>query len=86
MVPDLAVEILSPSNTSTDITRKIRDYFKAGSTLVWVAYPETREVYVYTSPKDVRILDGEDSLDGGTLLPGFLLSLRDLFGAPDESR
>ena len=57
MVPDLAVEVVSPSNGAAEIAGKIRDYFQTGTTLVWVIYPETRQVYVYTSVSDVQHLD-----------------------------
>ena len=79
MVPDLAVEVVSPSNGAAEIAGKIRDYFQTGTSLVWVIYPETRQVYVYTSVSDVRILIEPADLDGGDLLPGFHISLSRLF-------
>jgi Uma2 family endonuclease len=75
MVPDLAVEVVSPSNGAAEIAGKIHDYFQTGTTLVWVIYPETRQVYVYTSVSDVRILLEAAELDGGDLLPGFHIPL-----------
>jgi Uma2 family endonuclease len=83
MVPDLAVEVVSPSNGASEIAEKIRDYFQAGTSLVWVIYPGTRQVYVYTSMSDVRILLAPADLDGGNFLPGFRLPLNRLFD--DES-
>jgi Uma2 family endonuclease len=83
MVPDLAVEVVSPSNGAAEIAEKVRDYFQAGTPLVWVIYPGTRQVYVYTSVSDVRILLEPADLDGGDLLPGFHLPLNRLF--EDES-
>ena len=73
MVPDLAVEVVSESNGAAEIVGKIRDYFHTGTQIVWVIYPETRQMYVYTSVSDVRILLEPAELDGGQLLPDFRL-------------
>jgi len=82
LAPDLAVEVVSPSNTPKEMARKRREYFKAGTLLVWQVYPKTQTVEVYTSPTRSRILGIDDTLDGGTLLPGFRLPLRTLFARP----
>ena len=66
VVPDLAVEVISPHNPAEESVQKIREYFEAGVILVWVVYPEERQVYVYESPKQIRVLTGDDTLDGGT--------------------
>ena len=79
LAPDLAVEVISPSNTPGEMARKRREYFRAGTRLVWQVYPDRREVEVYTSPARFRTLGLADTLDGGTLLPGFRLPLADLF-------
>jgi Uma2 family endonuclease len=79
MVPDLAVEVVSKSNTADEILAKLGDYFRTGVRLVWVVYPSVREVYVYTSPTDVQILAGPAVLDGGEVLPNFHISLHRLF-------
>jgi Uma2 family endonuclease len=79
MIPDLAVEVVSKSNTGDEIVTKIGDYFRTGTVLVWVVYPSARQVYVYTSPTDVRILGEPATLDGGPVLPGFHVSLNRLF-------
>jgi Uma2 family endonuclease len=84
LAPDLAVEILSPSNTSKEMARKRKEYFKAGTTLVWQVFPKSRKVEVYTSPGRCRTLLIDDTLEGGTLLPGFRLPLRTLFGRPTK--
>lgn len=80
--PDLAVEILSPSNTVAEIARKIREYFKAGTQLVWVFDPDAKTVTVYTSPKKSRTLTATDTLDGGKALPGFTLDLNEFWNDP----
>ena len=79
--PDLAVEVLSPSNTINEIDEKIALYFAAGSRAVWIFNPMRHTVAVYGSPFDVRILGEQDTLDGGEVLPGFALDLSKLFAA-----
>ena len=80
IVPDLAVEVVSRSNSPAELARKRKEYFSAGTKLVWQVYPKTRTVEVFTSPGRFRTLLIDDTLDGGSLLPGFKLSLRTLFG------
>jgi Uma2 family endonuclease len=77
--PDLAVEVLSASNTRQEMTEKLQDYFASGTRLVWYVDPERREVRVFTSVENSQLLKESDSLDGGDVLPGFVLSLRELF-------
>lgn len=84
LVPDLAVEVLSKGNTKDEMTRKRREYFKAGVQLVWMVKPKTRTVDVYTSVKKFTTLSEDDTLDGGTVLPGFKLPLSKLFEELDE--
>jgi Uma2 family endonuclease len=80
--PDLAVEILSPGNTRKEIERKRREYFAAGTKQVWEIDPDARTVAVYTDPTTHTVLTAADTLDGGTVLPGFTLPLADLFNDP----
>jgi Uma2 family endonuclease len=79
MVPDLAIEIVSPSNTADHVQEKIHEYFKAGVSRVWVVYPRQQEVYVYASATQVQIVPLGQDLDGGDLVPGFRLPLTALF-------
>ncbi len=79
MVPDLAVEVVSDSNKANEIIVKVNDYFRTGSQLVWVIYPVVRQVYVYRSATEVRILSEQDELDGGEVIADFRLPLRTLF-------
>lgn len=76
--PDLAVEVFSPTDSEKSLRIKLANYLAAG-TLVWVVYPETREVEVYAPGQPVRILDIKGTLDGGQVLPGFRLEVADLF-------
>jgi Uma2 family endonuclease len=84
LVPDLAVEVLSESNTDAEMTLKVSEYFSAGVRLVWLVDPETRTVAVYSAPNVVVLLHEHDTLDGGTVLPGFSLPLGDLFAELDR--
>lgn len=79
--PDLAVEVLSPTNTAQEMDEKVALYFAGGAGAVWVFNPKRRTVAAYTSPFDVRILGEQDMLDGGGVLPGFSLELSELFSA-----
>jgi Uma2 family endonuclease len=79
MVPDLAVEVISESNSAYEVQKKLHDYFDAGVPLVWVVYPDQAEVYVYSSPKQVEIIGLGQELDGGDLIPGFRLPVAVLF-------
>lgn len=77
--PDLAVEVVSPSNSASDIQAKVFDYLDAGARLVWVVYPETRTVAVHRTRAEARFLTDADALDGGDALPGFRLEVARLF-------
>ena len=76
--PDLAVEIISPSESARDIARKVGQYLRAGA-VVWVIYPEDRVVHIYESSKSWRILGSDDLLECPTLLPGFSVRVADIF-------
>jgi len=81
VAPDLAVEIVSPTNLAEEIDRKITHYFQAEVRLVWVFYPESGRIYVYQSPTHVSILERTDTLDGGDVLPGFRLPIAQVYEA-----
>ena len=85
VVPDLAVEVISPSNSADEVVKKVGEYVRAGVRLVWVVYPVERLVYVYRSAVDVRVLQIGDELDGGDVLPGFRRPVRDLFEEEGEA-
>lgn len=85
VLPNLAVEVLSPSDTSAEIERKRREYFASAVELVWIVDPEMIEVEVWTSAKDCHILTVDDVLDGGAVLPGFRLSIREWFQRSEGS-
>ena len=77
--PDLAVEVVSPSDRFRDVIAKVRDYLDAGTPLTWYFDPESRTVAVFRPGQPVRFLDADDVLDGEDVLPGFRLPLSDIF-------
>jgi len=83
--PDLAVEVLSASNTDEEMAEKLNDYFESGCKLVWIIDPPTKTATVFTKPKynSGQAITVEDSLDGGEVLPGFKLPLAELFAELD---
>lgn len=79
--PDLAVEVLSPSNTAQEMSTKVSNYLAAG-TVVWIADPDTQMIYVHVAGQPVKKYTADDTLDGGTVLPDFSVSVKKLF--PDR--
>jgi Uma2 family endonuclease len=79
LVPDLAVEVLSKSNTRREMEGKRDDYFQGGARLVWEINPKKQSARVYTSPNQFQEIGPEGALDGGDVLPGFVLPLKRLF-------
>jgi Uma2 family endonuclease len=84
LAPDLAVEVLSKSNTKAEMARKRREYFAAGCSLVWIVDPDARSVAIFTSEDQSLLLNENDQLSGDFLLPGFQLSIRELFSRLDR--
>ncbi|MFQ3662203.1 MAG: Uma2 family endonuclease [Chloroflexaceae bacterium] len=80
IAPDLAVEIVSPSDTAEGIHEKVRDYLAAGTAAVWVVYPRSRSIIVHTPDGLARTWGPEGSLESPELLPGFRLRIAELFG------
>ena len=78
LAPDLAVEIISEGNTRAEMTRKVREYFEAGVSLVWLIDPRKRTARVYSTPEKSVLVRAEQSLDGADVLPGFVVALADL--------
>lgn len=77
--PDLAIEVVSESNTPAEMRQRVGAYLRAGARLVWLVYPATRTVDVYRPEEDTLMLKGEDILDGYDVLPDLKLSLNRLF-------
>jgi Uma2 family endonuclease len=70
---------ISEGNTEAEVQRKLRDYFTAGVRSVWYIDPRTRAATAYTAPEQCAVLDEQQFLSGGDVLPGFELPLRDVF-------
>ena len=77
--PDLAVEVLSPSDNPLQIQQKVRDYLEAGGRLVWLVAPEAKTVTVYRADGSARLLREQDVLDGEDVLPGLRIPLVEIF-------
>jgi Uma2 family endonuclease len=82
--PDLAVEILSPSNRPGEMRAKVADYLAAGARLVWVVDPERQEVTAYRSLFSPIRLQPPAHLDGGDVIPGLSIPLDSLFPATED--
>jgi Uma2 family endonuclease len=78
VVPDLAVEIISPSEFGVDILAKVREYLTAGVRVVWLVYRGERLTHVYESMTQIRVVTDADELTGDPVLPGFRLPLATL--------
>jgi Uma2 family endonuclease len=79
VVPNLVVEVISPSDKGKDILHKVAEYFRIGVECVWVIFIFQEQVYIYESPTQVRILTRADELYGEPVLPHFRLPLATLF-------
>lgn len=77
--PDLAIEVKSPTDSIRDLRKKAERYIDFGTRLVWLVFPETQTVEVYVPDVDVITRTIDDSLDGGEVLPGFTLAVREVF-------
>lgn len=84
VIPDLMVEVISPTNRADDVIGKIEEYFAAGVRLVWVVYCEQRKIYVYQSPEKIRVLGPGAVLEGEDVVSGFNLPVAKLFEELDE--
>ncbi|MBX9623924.1 MAG: Uma2 family endonuclease [Gemmataceae bacterium] len=80
VVPNLAVEVASPSNEAEALVAKAREYLRAGAEVVWLVYPRLRELHAYAAGGGpTRVFTAADTLDGGAVLPGFSVPMAGLF-------
>jgi Uma2 family endonuclease len=77
--PDLAVEILSPSDRASEVLAKLQDWLKSGCQAVWLLDPQSRTIAVHRSGREVLVLDESETLSGGDLLPGFSVVVAEIF-------
>ena len=78
LAPDLAVEVISPSDTAQRVLDKVGEYLEAGVRLVWVIDPQKRQAAVYRTITSVREVSGDGALDGEDVLPGFRCPLSEI--------
>jgi Uma2 family endonuclease len=79
VVPNVATEVVSPTDSVDELEQKIAEYFRAGVQLVWVVHPTRSKIHAYESPSQIAVLTRDDVLDGGSVVPGFKLPLAELF-------
>lgn len=77
--PGLAVEVISPNDTYTEVAEKVDEWLNAGSAMVWVIDPQRETIAVYRSAEDFTVLSGDDTLDGGDVVEGFQCRVGDIF-------
>ena len=80
VAPDLAVEVISPSNTYDEIQDKIEKYFNGGTKLVWIVDPKRYKIFVHRPDNTVALLNKSDVLDGEDVIPNFQIPLEKIFG------
>ena len=77
--PDLAVEVVSPSDRFTEVLEKVEEYLAAGTRLVWVALPRIRAILVCHPSGEIKMLREDDELNGEDVLPGFSCRVKEIF-------
>ena len=77
--PDLAVEVKSPTDRKPAMRRKAKRYLEMGTRRVWLVFPDEQSVEVYVQDEDVKTVKIDGVLDGGDVLPGFSLPVREIF-------
>lgn len=86
IAPDMAVEVVSPGDRASQIRRKAAQYLKAGTRLIWFVYPDSKLVDIYRPGKPTATIEIDGELDGEDVLPGFRLSVKDVFKKLRESK
>ena len=77
--PDLAIEVVSPTDKTYEIQEKVSEYLNAGARMVWVVEPILKTVTVYRSPNDIKTLTINDSLTGENVIEGFQCLVAEIF-------
>lgn len=82
LIPDLVVEVVSENDTYVDVMKKVRAYLRDGVQIVWLVDPFNRMVMVYAAadPQHPVMLAEDNQLTGGDLIPGFEISVKEIFG------
>lgn len=76
--PDLAVEVISHSDSAHEVQRKVEDYLQGGAQQIWLVYPRIHQIVIHT-PEGAKIFHAADVIDGGSILPGFTLNVHEVF-------
>lgn len=79
LAPDLAVEVVSPNDTTSGVQSKVQMWLESGVRLVWVVYPGTRSVVAHESLKEISTFTAGNTLSGGSVVPGFELKVSEIF-------
>ncbi len=79
VAPELVVEVVSPSDRAGEIENKVQEWLDFGVLLVWVVYPQNRRVHVHSDGKQFTILNADDAITGGDVLPGFSAKVNQFF-------
>ena len=77
--PELAMEVVSPSDSAQDLEVKVQRYLRYGAKQVWIVYPKAKRVHVYRAEGAPQILEESETLEGADVLPGFSVKVADLF-------
>lgn len=85
VVPELVIEVVSPTNYAEEPLTRMTDFFRAGSTEIWIIYPSLRHLYCYRSPTQVRIWTAQEELTDCLPLPGLRLPLSSVFEEGDTA-
>jgi Uma2 family endonuclease len=85
VIPDLIVEVISPTDKAFDVIDKVREYFAGGVRQVWHVYSNVEQVLIFDSPSSVRIMNRSDELIGDPVVPGFRMQLVDLFSLAEPN-
>ena len=85
LVPNFVIEVLSVGNTYAEMSRKRREYFHAGVELLWMVDHRSQTVTVFRSPQDASVVNAGETLDGGSVLPGWNVDIADLFSRLERS-
>lgn len=77
--PDLAIEVVSPTDALYDVLEKVSEYLDAGTKMVWVIEPVLKTVTIYRSPTNIRVVTFDQTLTGEDVIEGFECSVVELF-------
>jgi Uma2 family endonuclease len=86
IVPDLAVEVVSPNDMVYELSEKVEEYLKAGVKLIWIVVPKTKTVRIYRANGSIDELHETQELSGEEVVPGFRCRVSELFRTPSKNK